>query len=355
MPQVSVKSANQRKHENSLDFLRLIAALGVVLGHLVDIPRYLFPGTSPAYSLINGFSTLGVMTFFVISGYVNHLSLRNDPSPTRFYWKRVVRIAPAYVAIVLLQTAGFILVFPDRVQWSVLPKYLLANLATANFLQPSFVSGIFAINGALWTIKVELLYYLILPLLMPLYRDWRLLVVIALASLFFGAFVPGETLSKQLPGMIYLFILGVVLAKSAGQLDRVLIKLVLPLGTALFLLEHYRVYEVGVGHIPVGAALLAVALVALFARIRRLQVPLDVSYSLYLVHFPLVVLGYAAFHLSFGLPVEALLTSVAMGAAILVTILVERPAMRVGRAWIKKKFPAAAAKILDSVAAPTRP
>lgn len=58
-------------------------------------------------------------------------------------------------------------------------RYLLSNLAFSNFMQPT-LPGVFegnhidVVNGSLWTIKIELMCYIALPLLLFLCRKSRL-------------------------------------------------------------------------------------------------------------------------------------------------------------------------------------
>ena len=97
-----------------------------------------------------------------------------------FVKSRAKRIVPPYVKIVLLCAIGLSLVstlpltkyFTDAGLW----KYLAANLAFLNFLQPT-LPGVFehnnvdAVNGSLWTLKVEWMLYLTIPVFFFLIRN----------------------------------------------------------------------------------------------------------------------------------------------------------------------------------------
>jgi len=152
---------------NNLDCLRLILASIVALFHvsaLTGIPAFAPLGKylSPHFA---------VNSFFVISGLLIYRSYTRSSSVRSYMEKRVRRIYPAYFTVVVLAAISL---------WplSTLPvsqyfgagfwKYLGANLIFLNFLAPSlpgvFTSNIFpAVNGALWTLKIEVAFYLLVP------------------------------------------------------------------------------------------------------------------------------------------------------------------------------------------------
>ena len=133
-------------------------------------------------------SEVAVQGFFILSGYLVFGSYDRLGDTATFYRRRFLRIYPAYVAAVLLFLAlgiGQALAFGRSVAWSEVPLYLAANLSTLNFLHPT-VGGVFAgntvehLNGALWSIKVELMFYLLVPLLFWLATRLSFALVIAL-------------------------------------------------------------------------------------------------------------------------------------------------------------------------------
>jgi peptidoglycan/LPS O-acetylase OafA/YrhL len=97
-------------------------------------------------------------------------------------------------------------------------KYVFANLAFLNFLQPT-LPGVFnsnnltAVNGALWTLKIEVMFYLTVPVFVFLFRKlgyFPVLVSSYLLSIAYFEFfsevaertgsVFYEQLARQLPG-----------------------------------------------------------------------------------------------------------------------------------------------------------
>ena len=79
----------------SIQYLRAIAALGVVLAHSATS---LLPGNRALISLETG--TAGVDIFFVISGFLMFYTTAGQKiSATQFYLKRSARIVPLYFAV----------------------------------------------------------------------------------------------------------------------------------------------------------------------------------------------------------------------------------------------------------------
>ena len=81
------------ERNNTLDFLRLISAIFVILHH-----SYPLTGNN---SLLSVLGAIAVSTFFVISGYLVSQSWFSDPTPSRFLWKRILRIVPGLVTVVI--------------------------------------------------------------------------------------------------------------------------------------------------------------------------------------------------------------------------------------------------------------
>jgi peptidoglycan/LPS O-acetylase OafA/YrhL len=154
---------------NNLDCLRLILASIVVLFHV-----YALTGLS-AFTLLGKYMSphFAVRSFFVISGLLIYRSYTRSSSFASYLEKRARRIYPAYFTIIVL--AAFALcplsaLSPARYFGIGFLKYLGANLLFLNFFAPSlpgvFTSNIFpAVNGALWTLKIEVVFYLSVPLL----------------------------------------------------------------------------------------------------------------------------------------------------------------------------------------------
>src|ERR1041384_8491534 len=98
----------------SVDALRGIAAMGVVLYHAIDKSDKVLPANSLRYpmkfiQLVSSFGYIGVFLFFVISGFCIHLQWARSKAAgvepeIRFipFWKRRIRrLYPPYLIALL--------------------------------------------------------------------------------------------------------------------------------------------------------------------------------------------------------------------------------------------------------------
>ena len=109
----------------------------------------------------------------MISGLLIYRSYTRSSTIHSYLEKRARRIYPAYFTIIVLAAIGLYALSVDPPAqffgmgfW----KYLGANLLFLNFLATSlpgvFASnGMSAVNGALWTLKIEVVFYLCIPIL----------------------------------------------------------------------------------------------------------------------------------------------------------------------------------------------
>jgi len=191
-------------NENNFDFLRLFAALLVLISHQHVLMGRTDISTGP---LVRFFSLggLGVCIFFVISGYLVTQSWLRDPNVLRFAAKRILRIWPGLfvvtcIAALIVGPTTSILNMRDYFSAPEFREYFhTLCLDSVRFYLP----GVFpnnpypnAVNGSLWTIPVEVYWYLILAIagVMGVLR-WRwmaLLGVIGFSVYHFGIY-HGET------------------------------------------------------------------------------------------------------------------------------------------------------------------
>ncbi len=174
---------------NNFDFLRLLFACSVMCNHYSALTgqNWWIPISSP----------MAVQGFFIISGFLIVRSFYRSRSLKDYFIKRAKRILPAYILVVLLCAFGLFflsdLPFSQYFSSSAFLKYLVANLSFMNFIQPT-LPGVFTdhietvVNGSLWTIKVEIMLYLSVPLIVYLVRRFDKRIVLLLIYLFAIAF-----------------------------------------------------------------------------------------------------------------------------------------------------------------------
>lgn len=288
---------------NNFDALRLAAAVMVVAGH-----AYVLSGREALeplvrYTALGGLGELGVSIFFVISGFLVTASWRRLPDLSGFLAARVLRILPG-LAVALVITA-FVLgplasalparaYFGDAAPWI----YVLRNL----LLYPvSYeLPGIFnanpfpdAVNGSLWTLRLEFTCYLLVPLLDRLRLDGRrsITVIAGLTLLGYWALLglgperaPAVALIAARNG--FLFLAGAALYAWQAE-PRLRHPATLPLAAVLLLatLPFEAVTPVLapplIAFIVVGVALRPVRGLSRFSRYG------DLSYGVYIYAFPI--------------------------------------------------------------------
>ncbi len=140
----------------------------------------------------------GVALFFVISGFLVTDSYVRSRSVTDFAYKRALRIYPALVVNLLV--LEFLFGLTGGVQttvWTYL-KYLSVYLPTASnhFASMVFGGSIYSKSwffpgypsGVLWTLTVELSFYVVLPLVLIVAQRRRLLGTMFIFALMVGSF-----------------------------------------------------------------------------------------------------------------------------------------------------------------------
>ncbi|QNI38272.1 acyltransferase family protein [Edaphobacter albus] len=326
------------KRENNFDILRLLLAAVVVLFHVGYIS-----GASLFEPLPRYFSGhLAVEGFFAISGFLIFASYERSSSLRDYFIKRAARILPGY----WLATALCLFIAFCYGSFHVV-RFLFANLIFANFLAGS-IPGVFAsnpstgMNGALWTIKIEVMFYILVPFIVwlcrRLNRDVVLWSLFVLSIIYRVAMADHNTLALQLPGQLSFFIIGALIH------------------------YHLSFFEANGKWFALGAALLwvvyvatgwfvfrpaAVATLTLWA---SLLLPVvkgptrwgDFSYGIYVLHWPLiqvvVALGLYRTHPWAALTLTFLAIAV---AAPLSWFFVEKPSLALAHSRrIKTQYPA---------------
>jgi peptidoglycan/LPS O-acetylase OafA/YrhL len=316
---------------NNFTLLRLGLAWLVFMGHF-----HLLAGEEhPAWPFT--YADFSVDSFFVVSGYLITLSFDKDGSLRRFYIRRLFRLYPLYLTMVLLQAMLMVALLPaDTPQLGYqAARYIVLNSFFCNFLQYDIGHLLAAapnpgINPSLWTLKVEVGFYLVLPFLWMAVRrfgDWVMLAVFAASALYaYSLQAAGmHSLSQQLPGQLQYFVLGMALYRYGDRLPARGWGWLL----AIPLLATYATLEM---RTPLLYPLVVAALVfAIACRTRAVNFHLDLSYGVYLVHGPLI-----QFALLLGIyqnsPIGFLFAALGvLGLAVIAEALVERPFIAIGR------------------------
>lgn len=343
-----------RSHANNFDLLRLLAALQVVFIHGFRHLE-LNPASPTSRMLLNLFRAFpGVPVFFIISGFLISMSFERSRSGVLSYFRnRLLRIYPALwaaflVSIGLLLAAGF-LSRPFVLSGTFL-FWVFGQLGFVQQFNPdhfrSFGTGI--VNGSLWTIPVEIGFYLALPLLYAFLRlrtggrlrGNLLLAFLVAASFALYLFLENDReefvrkcLYVSILPHLWMFLFGMLIYRNFDRLKPLLEGRFL-YWLAPYLALHYSNLDDIASLAPIctlaSRILLALTVIsAAFTRknlSNRLLKGHDISYGVYLYHMlavnALLCLGLKGTYLS--LLVVAAVTVV---LASLSWVIVERPAL----------------------------
>ncbi|MCG9880441.1 MAG: acyltransferase [Bacteroidia bacterium] len=291
--------------KNNFDFLRFAFALIVVLSHTVDL------SLAPSIQFLKPYldTHVSVTGFFVISGCLISASYIRSSSLRSYLEKRARRLLPAYILIVVLAVvifSGFsTLSLTNYFTSKQLYSYLLSNLFFLNFIQPC-LPGVFeannlcAVNGALWTIKVEVGFYLVLPVIIwglnRTKKKWLFLAILYLFGLgyyygisYLSHVMPHKqgllyTLKNQLPGYLTYFSAGILLFQYLDFVKKN-ITLLSTIALPVFVIEYMYGLEV---FLPLAMTILIAAIAFGFSFLNNFGKYGDVSYGIYIFHFPFI-------------------------------------------------------------------
>lgn len=322
------------------------------------------------------FGNEGVMFFFVLSGFVIHLKYaqkvqRDRSAPfewKQYVWRRARRLYPPLLLAIgltfLLDRVGMSLGFPIYfgrsdslvINATVHPDHswttLLGNLA---FLMDCYVPA-WGTNGPLWSLHYEWWFYMLYPLFFWISRRSIALAAGVMGAVALATQWPFPAWANLLPhvlAMMPIWWLGVLLADGYAGRIRVpmaglaWLAVLLPLGLfdqAPGLRNAYHAlhpdaaqgvarYCVALGF--VGLIALGIALRAAGYRLvmlNRLKVLGEMSYTLYVIHFPILaflggwlMLGRsgAALPVHFGYAVGGVLITILM--SYVAHLVVEKP------------------------------
>lgn len=292
--------------------------------------------------------TEAVYVFFILSGFVLMLPFVEVPRPTwsAYYAKRFVRIyLPVWASLVIALLFAWIV---PRTGSPDLSAWLLIHDQSPNvFADAALIGGADALNSPLWSLQWEMLFSITLPLYVVLALRIRNAWLPCFLTLFSLIAVGTVT---YIPAIVYMsmFGIGVLLAArkvSLEQFGRSLSRVQWTgiFASSLLLLSSRWLFP----QLPtvicmacIGGTLLVFAFVACPPVVkagnqRVLQWLGARSFSLYLVHEPIVVsIGYAS-HITNPFLVAVLAIPLSLVATEIFFRLVERPSLllakRVGR------------------------
>lgn len=204
---------------NNFDLIRLFAAFQVMNDHLIE--KF---GIVALYPVMHVLKFLpGVPVFFVVSGFLVSQSWTRAPSVIQYMANRALRIFPALwvcvaVSIPIALACGAR--FPSVAEFTI---WLGTQLTVLQFYNPGFLRSLptGGLNGSLWTIPVEIQFYVLLPVLAIVagnkWRTWlayavaaAVLMMIAQPHLVTRPTMADKILSVSVVPYLFYFLVGVL-------------------------------------------------------------------------------------------------------------------------------------------------
>jgi len=154
----------------NLDFLRIFASVGIVYLHSHEF-YYAEQVRDAAIARTQGLG-LFVDLFFVISGFVMGFVYDGRIERPRdygsFMWKRIARLYPLHLVVYALNVVVWAVLLTQR-DSDTAPSFSAdCMVAGALLVQSVYDCGGYSFNGVTWSISVEMVMYLLLPLLIAI-------------------------------------------------------------------------------------------------------------------------------------------------------------------------------------------
>ena len=229
------------------------------------------------------------------------MSYEKSHSLTDYYWKRFLRIFPAYVTLIMFFSIFLFFESENDAESYFsydLFRYIFFNLIFLNFIGPE-LPGVFsdnliqAVNGSLWTLKIEVMFYILVPFLYKISSKFCPLVVmlfVFIMSVVYVEVMNGlyldtgngfyHKLSYQLPGQLMYFVSGILAYLYYGFIKKY---------SLYFLVMAICIFYFNI--VMLDAIALTVFLIFLFMFLpfsldfSRIG---DLSYGVYIYHFPII-------------------------------------------------------------------
>ena len=328
-----------------LDALRALAAINLMLFHFTHVYSVKFGYSSPL-GFEWPYGAYGVEMFFILSGFVNSMSLLRRGKPVDFVAARLIRIIPIFLLVIIANL------------WILSLAPMGEHVSTAQFLANMTliprVLGYECVDPVMWTLQIEMMFYATLVILFRVgglkkyFVGWGSLLALSLllcplldayeATSGEAAWFAAATMLRRvmLLDFVPLFAIGFLIymiKTKTGKRWQNILGICVAAGV-FHSIDHGK-------HNPL-ATLLIIGLVTAsaygkvpFIRLKPLLYVSTISYALYLCHNNL---GCAVIHQFDLLGVPPVLCFAiglvfAVSLSILITNWIEQPMTKALRAW----------------------
>ncbi|MDP3679575.1 MAG: acyltransferase [Flavobacterium sp.] len=331
---------NKNKRYEELDCLRGLAALAVVLFHFTYGYDFGLKIMSEDKFYFR-YGNLGVQLFFLISGFVIFMTLDKTKKAKDFLVSRFSRLYPAYWAsIIITVTITTLLEVPFQ------EGIFSVKQVIVNFTMFQYWFKIKDVDGAYWTLAIELIFYIIMLLIFLFkklnYIIWICLIWLVLSVCFAAFEIPLGNYIKAILILRFapLFVGGIAFYLLKNKPMDIFLHILILLSLCT---EYYLLYQLDSDCIVYWIIFFFYVLFYLFIYDKlgfisnKFLVFLgSISYSLYLIHENIGIgiiywLKKIADIQLFYLPITIILV---IFLASFITFYIERPALK----WIRKYY-----------------
>jgi peptidoglycan/LPS O-acetylase OafA/YrhL len=340
---------------NNFDLIRLFAACQVAFRHSygwLHLPKNEWIRT--ALDIIEMFP--GVPIFFFISGFLISRSFERNSNIKQYFRNRFLRLFPGlivcgFVSVCIVFSSGYLGTVNTTISSVVF--WIIAQISFFQFYDAPFLSkyGSGNTNGVLWTIYIEIQFYISIPILYYLANKTKfknrkfdiLIIFIAFFFMLLQTFIEsfrysslvGRTLDFTFIPFFYMFLVGVIFQRNYKFFYRFLsnkfIYLMIFYLAIYFILDHYFKIREGNRIEPILFIILSCLIFSAAYSFRELSHKLlnsfDISYGIYIYHMVIVNLFmYFGLTKQFGYYLLCIVIILIM--AILSFKFIERPCMK---------------------------
>ncbi|PDT88109.1 hypothetical protein CO669_20960 [Bradyrhizobium sp. Y36] len=328
-----------------MGLLRLLLALAVIGDH-----------ARPPFAWLHFTAgTIAVEMFFVVSGFYMQMVLsQRYTSATAFYVSRAIRIYPTYWIIagftflalwpingfrhisnlgwqpaILVFASNLLILFQDTLLFLGVDHERL--FFTANFQSAAILPSSYLIVRPSWTLALELYFYLFAPYLARVRSSFLLTLALALTAGRLAAYHAGldhdPWFYRFFPFELPLFLLGMLSYRLFdGNRDFYFLRskvLALSAIVAMIALGQYFALSLPVKYSFVAAAISALVVPMAFAAFKDVSIDRfvgDLSYPIYIIHFPIIQFINSTYAIVVGL---------SFAVSCLIVICLDRPLDRI--------------------------
>ena len=301
MQKILIMSANRLIH---LDFLRALAIISVLFFHLgFDLFKYGF---------------LGVDIFFILSGFLMYKYFQQEFNKKRilkYYLNRAFRVIPLYLIanLIVLLISFFYLISPHEL-YIIIKHYFFSSyfLPNIGYWSEESYFGSTTLKPLLnfWSLGVEIQYYLIFPLIFLFLKNRFNTKIFILFFLSLTGYIIFNSISPKtsfflLPTRLWEFLLGIYCAKYFKKFNKNKTNIIGSISFILILLfiiflsfEQFYILEKNYYLFTIIIAIFT-SIILIYGINKNLiedfllkKIFLTISkysYSLYVVHFPIIV------------------------------------------------------------------